>query len=222
MDKELEIKKIIYALGFCNFEELSEENFKENIVNIFREKYRDSYRYDTGATKGVLLFPKFNFVIKIPFSGRWCYTDEEGDYFEEFCGTNNGDWNYCNSEVDTFREAQKNGIAECFLELKELTRIDNYPIYIQEYVSEIYCNSDDSCSSHTEDDIKKVKEICEDNYYDCFNTNWLGDVLNYYGKKVCESLLEFLEFMGINDLHGANLGYINKRPVIIDYGDFYD
>ena len=33
-------------------------------------------------------------------------------------------------------------------------------------------------------------------------------------------LLEFIRTVGINDLHDGNIGYIENRPVLVDYSSF--
>ena len=37
---------------------------------------------------------------------------------------------------------------------------------------------------------------------------------------MCSELLTFCEVENIDDLHNENIGYVDNRPVIIDYGNF--
>jgi len=45
--------------------------------------------------------------------------------------------------------------------------------------------------------------------------------LEYYGKEMYEALTQFCEDYEINDLHSGNIGSVDGRPVIIDYGGYF-
>lgn len=224
-NREEEIKEILNALNKCSFYDLTEETFYEDIVEVFKEKYHKPFNHASGATKGVLIFNNFGFVIKIPFVGEYEseYDEDTNDYnsyVEYYEGADSEDgWDYCEVEVNRYEEALQYHVSNCFLKIEKIAEIRNYSIYIQPIATALD-ESDESNSTHTQDDIDKVCKICEDNYYDCFCSEWLGDAFNYYGEEVCKRLLDFLETEAIGDLHRGNIGYIGIQPVILDYADF--
>ena len=211
MQNEKELNAILDALKMGDYEDLYDTIFYENVVRPFKEKYKQHFYYDYGATKGVLVFKELWFVIKIPFTGN-CD--------EEFYGADvpNGR-DYCQAEQEKYWEAEKEGLAECFAKTEQIAKIDGHPIYIQEFACMF--NSSDDTSTHTKEDMEKVESYCGDDY-DCFNSAWLSDVLNYFGETIFYKLMRFIDTFDIRDLHGGNLGYIGMRPVLVDYSSFND
>lgn len=207
-----ELDEILDALEFGDYYNLSDNVFYDQIVCPFKSKYKKTFFYDYGATKGVLAFKELGFVIKIPFI---CNDDYE------FSGAEceNG-WDYCQVEVDKFSMANISGLQDCFAETKYIASIGGYPIYIQEYATMF--NQGELSSCHNEEDMKKVKSLCSSNNYDCFNTAWLSDVFNFFGEKMFYKLMNFIEDCDIRDLHNGNIGYIGMRPVLVDYSSYND
>jgi hypothetical protein len=210
MEREKEVNEILDALRNCDFEELIECVFWEKIVGPFKEKYKKPFTYEAGATKGVLMFKDLGFVIKIPFVG------DNDDYFYG-SGYSDG-WNYCQTEEKRFEFAKEYGLDQCFLELKYIGHIDNYPIYLQEYISEV--GGGIHYASYSDKERNEMTDRCEGSGYNCFNPNWLLDAFKYYGEEIFYKLLRFIDDYDIDDLHGANLGYQNGQPLIIDYASF--
>jgi hypothetical protein len=91
---------------YCTFAtDLCSNNFYEDIVAPLEAAgCFNNWTYDSGATKGVLIFGDENFVIKIPFCG---YVDDEAGHWEDSRGNyrhsyetgastkiNNEDWSW--------------------------------------------------------------------------------------------------------------------------------
>lgn len=214
-----DLDEILEALSYGTFDENDEADFYPAVIQPFSEKYKKPFDYATGATKGVLIFEQLGFVIKIPF----CRNSEDYDDYYECCNyftgadTDNG-WDYCEAEADKYQRAEEEGISMCFAKTEKIEEIDGYPIYMQELAS-IYKNVDYQ-SSHTEEDSRQVNSICDSNNFYIFNIEWLSDAFHFYGEKVFHKLLEFIRTVGINDLHDGNIGYIENRPVLVDYSSF--
>ena len=214
-----DLDEILEALSYGTFDENDEADFYPAVVQPFSEKYKKHFDYATGATKGVLIFEQLGFVIKIPF----CRNSEDYDDYYECCNyftgadTDNG-WDYCEAEADKYQRAEEEGISMCFAKTEKIGEIDGYPIYMQELAS-IYKNVDYQ-SSHTEEDSRQVNSICDSNNFYIFNIEWLSDAFHFYGEKIFHKLLEFIRTVGINDLHDGNIGYIENRPVLVDYSSF--
>ena len=223
-------KEIMDALLNCDFNDLfndecnDDDCFCYNVYEPFKEKYKGEVSYATGATKGVLIFPDLNFVIKIPFK----YGDEHNSYDEcddnyysdMYCGADcpNG-WDYCEVETIKYENAEEYDVQDCFAKTELLGTIKDYPIYKQELAT-IYTNADSSTSSHTKEDEEKVEKYCDQHRYDCFNTDWLSDAYVYFGEEKFYNLMAYIQDYNIEDLHSHNIGYIGMRPVLVDYSSF--
>ena len=215
---ENEIKEILNALNNCNFEDLDEYNFND-LVNDFEEKYHKSFRASNGATKGVLIFEDYDFVIKIPFS--YC----DGD---KLCGadeTEAGDeWNYCEQESIRYKLAEKAGFGEIFLKTELLDCINFYPIYIQQYATILSTldntEYEENYSSSKDLDRKIVKNINDEENFDCLDEDWESDLLVKYGIDKFKKFKEYIKENYIIDLRRANIGYVEKNPVLVDYAGF--
>lgn len=219
-----ELEEILNALQYCYFGENCDIDFYYDVVEPFTDHYHKPFSYDKGATKGVLIFEQLNFVIKIPFTSSGDeeeYYNEDGernyDSYEYFCGADaDEEWNYCEAEAIKFTRAKEEGLGICFAETRKITEIDCYPIYIQEF-AKIFSYGE---SKHTKEDETKVNSICNSKDFSVFNLEWLSDALVFFGEEIFYKLVDFIKRLGINDLHNANLGYINDRPVLVDYSSF--
>lgn len=214
---ENELREILDALHDCYFDELDDYTFDESVVAPFNDNYKKPFKTASGASKGVLIFPNFGFVIKIPFI--FC----DGD---EMCGACDGvhDWDYCSQEVCRYEMAEEEGFGDIFLETDLLGEVNNHPIYIQPY-AEVLSKIDGSeyDSKHrsgTDMDRTFVKEIDDAENYDTLNSMWEADLLVRYGIEKFKSFKKYIKDNWINDLRDENIGYIGKNPVLIDYAGF--
>ena len=214
---ENEIREILDALHDCYFDELDDYTFDESIVAPFKDNYKKPFRAANGATKGILIFPDFGFVIKIPFI--FC----DGD---EMCGAQDGvnAWDYCSQEVCRYEMAEEEGFGDIFLETDLLGEVNNHPIYIQPYVEVLSkidgSEYDSKHRSGTDMDRTFVKEIDDAENYDTLNSMWEADLLVRYGIEKFKSFKKYIKDNWINDLRDENIGYIGKNPVLIDYAGF--
>lgn len=212
--KKERLQEILNALEDSEFEALNDCCFYEQVVVPFKKNYTKSFSYDTGATKGVLIFPDLDFVIKIPFT----YTEDD----EEFCGADDSGagWNYCEVEEIKYQKAGTFGIKDCFAETILIGRISNYPIYAQEKAV-IFTKEGSPSPKKSEEEYERIEDMC-DGMGECFNRVWLSDAFDYFGEKIFYGLLSFIDDYNISDLHDGNIGYIGMRPVLVDYSSFND
>lgn len=54
------------------------------------------------------------------------------------------------------------------------------------------------------------------------NEIWISTIISLYGKKKCKQLCDFVQKNKINDLHNSNIGYLNHKPVILDFSGYYE
>jgi len=215
---DTEIKEILNALDYCFLDELDQDSFEMDVVCCFEDHYKKPFNWDNGATKGVLIFKNYGFVIKIPFT----YCDGC-----ELCGAYEGDtdWDYCSQEENRYLKAKKNGLSQIFLQTSCIGEVDEHPIYIQliaEPLDKIDYN-DSRKSNHSKssrDEIKVVKMINEENDYSWINGLWEADVFTMYGGKYYHRFKKYIKDNCINDLRDANVGYVGLKPVILDYAGF--
>ena len=163
------------------------ENFFDN---LFKEnKFEEPYEYTEGATKFIIIFPKQEIVIKIPYEGKFrpnygYYEDElifdemvfkgKSHYFN-FVPYRNADqllydnsifinnrWDYCLTEVIFYnRIIKKSGYSNFFMKTNNLCSTkDNFPIYFQKQI--ITLNSDDAHSIESSISEKSLNYLREE------------------------------------------------------------
>ena len=207
-----QVYKIIKENCSLKSVDLTESNV-ENII-IPQMKAVD-YDWKSGMTKFVFIFPNTDFVIKLPFCGAY---DEEAGFYE-FCGGWDGSWDYCETEMELYKNAIKRGVEKCFAKTTSIGAIDNYPLYMQEKA--IIWGDIHNRKDYEKEKTKLIREKCSNHkYYCCFHDCWLSDFLDYYGNTMFEQFMDFIEDYRIEDLHSDNLGYIDGRPVVVDYASF--
>lgn len=214
---ENEIREILDALHEGYFDELDQYSFDDDVLYPFRDAYKKPFKAANGATKGVLIFPDFGFVIKIPFI--FC----DGD---EMCGAQDGvnAWDYCSQEACRYEMAEEEGFGDIFLETDLLDTVNNHPIYIQPY-AEVLSKLDGQTydSNHRSGidvDRTLVKEIDDAENYTMLDSRWEVDLLVKYGIEIFKKFKKYLKDNWINDLRDENIGYVGKNPVLIDYAGF--
>lgn len=235
--------------NYTFYEDFSKEDEHDliNSLNGIKELDDIEWRIDTGISKLVIIFVNQDFVIKIPFSGRYDFScNYENDYCEEcdgdceFCeyglqqyhlfdGAYSIDekdpeieWDYCRMEVEFYQKAREMDIDFCLAETRLLGKINGYPIYTQTKADVYASNWSTYSCRHSEEQRKAMKDYCHTHKGNCFNSNWLIDLRNAYGDKVFLTFMDFIEKTKIEDLHNGNVGYIGDCPVLIDYSDYKD
>lgn len=217
-----DIKEIVDALSYACFDDLdgAEDGFYDFIVSSFKNHYFKSFTSETGASKGVLIFAKLGFVIKIPFKMY--------DGFDLYGANLDGDddWDYCSQEVNRYTAAENEGLQDVFLKTEYLTSIDGHPIYIQPFATILKdmnyneYNYHNSCSS--KEDKNSADALNMQNGFAGLHEVWDGEVYKKYGKEFYIKLKTFIKNFDINDLRTANIGYWHNNPVLIDYAGYYE
>ena len=230
---------------YCTLDEnLCTGTFYEQVVSPLEDAgcFND-WTFDSGVTKGVLIFGELDYVIKIPFyceyyEGEGGYYDEEDNWIEGedgcpsgypfggievegFCQEN--PWDYCETEVARYTVAERNNMEEHFAKTWLIGNVNHWPVYAQ-----IKCCMYDSDSSrttrskrnYTEEDRKSVEKYIEAPGVDITEAEWLIDFLYYWGPERLSAFISFCEEWFIDDLHRGNLGYICGVPCLVDYSSY--
>lgn len=221
-------KSILNMLSCTNLydgKEFHEGNNEDVLIPI--ADFLPNFDYAHGATKLVIIPDKTDYVIKIPYTGFFeiedGWEDTDGEYYEENeeytpyegAGDEGYPWDYCWNEVRRYEIAEEEGLEKYFAKTEFVGMVRGYPIYVQEKCT-TYRNKKNYHSKEEQDTTSKVCGNWKD-----VNLNWLTDFRLYYGDK---ELLRFANFIRNNyyddDLRDENIGYINDRPVLIDYSGF--
>lgn len=226
------LKEIIKALEKCDIgNTLYFEDCEYRIFSYLKSQNL-KFKYFSGATKLVLLFENCDYVIKIPFTGsseEVSYYNEE--YHEEYsdysyvdfsnAGDNCGEWDYCEIESNNYKLAKEEDLKICFAGTSKLTTINGYPIYIQKRIKRFGNNY--SLAGVNLKEFETIEKTCQNvGYYNTSFHFWIREVIKLYGKNFADRLLIFLKECKINDLRGDNIGYLDNKPVLVDYAGFHD
>ena len=181
-------------------------------------------------------------------NGEICYDSkyrfEKFEYADNDSGVGSS-WDYCEQEAIIYNRAVALGIGDMFAGTIKIADVHNYPIYASER-AESYSHVDFGSTSSSEtvrniftpinhnypadSDLYKIGEQfieeCEETEEfsspDRMNLEFLGYMINYYGKGKVRTLCEFLFENRLNDFHSSNIGFIGDRPVLIDYSGFFE
>ena len=209
-------KEILSVLEkYCELDEdLCEGSFYDKVVRPLElsGKFND-WTYDSGVSKGVLIFGELDFVIKIPFYCEWI--EEEGFYNSQdewvceydagpsgcpFCGVevegycHKNPWDYCETEAYRYFEAQKQGMEGYFAKTWFIGEVNGgWPIYAQTRANMYY--SADSYESRSRrqysdgerDTVKSIQNATR--FY--VDDIWLMDFVAYYGEEELKNFILF-------------------------------
>ena len=201
-----------YSAGF------SEEDAEIFLESIWYEGM-PNYDYQIGATKLVIIPTDLDYVIKIPYN----LATHFGEYFD-FNGLPKGFDDYCQYELSLYEIAEAEGWEELFLPIEYIGEYKGIPVYVQQKAEEYLC----CYINYASEDSRKIVENKrkEDRYYLSLSLpfDWVAccvDVL-----KSIEKVREFFRFLEntkiSRDLHRSNIGYFNNKPIIIDYGGYFE
>ena len=166
------------------------EYHKNFFDNLFKEnKFDEPREYTEGATKFIIIFPKQEIVIKIPYEGSFrlkrAYREcelifdermfkEQSPYFDFVPYRNanrllydndisiNNRWDYCLTEIIFYNKViKKSGYSNFFMKTNKLCSTkDNFPIYFQKQI--ITLNSDDAHSIESSISEKSLNYLREE------------------------------------------------------------
>lgn len=230
---------------YCRLEEdLSEGEFYYLVVEPLENAKcfpEGAWTYDSGVTKGVLIFDDLDYVIKIPFYCEWLEGDgyydsednwvcecEEGPSGYPFGGCqvegyiHDNDWDYCETEQYRYLEAEKANMEEYFAKTWFLASVNDWPIYAQ--TKACMFRSEDSRTTRSKrnytDKEHETARAVMDNEHFYVNKEWVMDFIAYYGVDRLVAFIKFCDEQLIDDLHDGNLGYICGIPCLVDYSSF--
>lgn len=218
----------------CHLDNNEELYGISDLENLLIEKRINSYSIEKGITKIVLIPDNKDYVIKIPITKiayREFFYDNEEYHKGNFIVEDNVGGDYCKKEEEIYNSIDEE-IKKMFAETKFLTEINELPIYIQEKIDfsfstkdKIYFNPDVFPSDRKSDmDIKTIvnSKLSSKGIYNFgrLKTKFCYDIIMNYGVDKFLLLMREIDFWKIEDLHEANIGYKNYKPIIFDYSGF--
>lgn len=194
--------------------ELLNKQFSNRVIEwdeIAEFANKHHLRFDAGETRYCIFSPKWDMVLKIP----------------RFENVND---DYSALEVENYQQAKAQGLERIFLESGLLTTLScGCPIYWQtkftcSHASMNYCEE-----NHLKKQFEryfrspiylKVKKCMPDDRR--YNDVWLFRAYQLYGKQFFKKLCVFFEENDIKDLHANNVGWLNGKPIILDYAGYHE
>ena len=179
-------------------------------LDEFADNHRRHVVISSGETRYAVIFKHENFVLKIP---RYGYCKED----------------YCQAEIRAYESAKKFHVERILLpiELYHTTTagiaIYKQPKYSFSTSEGVYNRGYSSYLDrrnipHHKSIIRKITRECYDGCR--ISEQWMARVLQLYGKKFCRSFEAWTIENDVNDLHNSNTGWLDNKPIILDYAGY--
>ena len=179
-------------------------------LDEFADNHSRHIIISSGETRYAVIFKHENFVLKIP---RYGYCKED----------------YCQAEIRAYESAKEFRVERILLPI-ELYHTTTTGIAIYKQPKYSFSTSDgtynrnyDTYLSHRNTPnhkliVRRVTRECYDGRR--ISEQWMARVLQLYGKKFCRSFEAWTHENSVNDLHNSNTGWLNNKPIILDYAGF--
>lgn len=188
------------------------------LCNYLRQKLAENFhvRMENGYSKYVLYFNDYPFVLKMDS------IDSDGNRGGE-----------CEREVELYEKAVGLGLEKFFPKTELFCYLGDVPIVIQEKVDFADCNIPSAKAYEIERIARsalhqklcyKIMDYLRENAdfrVRNISSRWLSACVRLYGKKTVFELEKFIIDNRINDLHGNNVGWLNSKPVILDFSGYW-
>lgn len=197
------------------------KNFRPwNVKKALEAMHVQNVEVHSGATQ-ICLVPKYeDYVIKLP------YYDEELTF------------DPCKNSIIFYNKAKEFGVTDILLEVKKYHNKMSGNEFIETYRQPKFkvshddyeCDraneteSDNFWKRYDEDEefSKKLVDLKWEFYDGKVPLMWLYKAVQWYGWEFMENVAEWTNENGVNDLHSANVGYMeNGQPIIIDYAGYW-
>ena len=202
------VDELISVLENCdaNDDEISD------CLDEFANSHRRDITISSGETRYAVIFKRDNFVLKIP---RYEYENCKEDY--------------CQVEIRAYESAKKFRVERILLPIElYYTTSTGIAIYKQPKYSfstsegeynrgyNTYLNNRNTPRHRPI--VRKVTSECYEGHR--ISAQWMARVLQLYGKKFCRSFEAWTVENNVNDLHNSNTGWLNNKPIILDYAGY--
>ena len=180
-------------------------------LDEFEEAHRHEIRIGSGETRYAVIFKHDDFVLKIP---RYGYCKED----------------YCQAEIHAYESAKKFRVERILLPI-ELYHTTTTGIAVYKQPKYSFSTSDGEYNHNYDvyldhrNTPNRRKPIVAKITNECYDggrisRRWMARVLQLYGKKFCRSFEAWTIENQVNDLHNNNTGWLNNKPIILDYAGY--
>lgn len=218
--------EILNLLSGYSFERFCDKPifYEQDAPNFARflkhKKDFTNFKMFSGASKCVIIPADKDYVIKIPFTGGYYEADDcEGDIYEEFTEAEEDEgWNYCLVESSRYDITKALNVNQFFVPtifIGYTNDKNKYPIYVQPKC-DVY-----AYHSHETSIEEREKTLDLIDSRQGLPLDWLTLARLVYGENSLMKLLNFLEDYEWSDLRDENIGFIDGKPIIFDYSDFF-
>ena len=183
---------------------------------LIRHFDRATFEVASGVTKVAIILPKEQKVIK--FSSDEAYHDEATVEYKVYQDAVKENLAFLFPYTELFYTAVSEKTGECKF------------FYIQDMISFAVCDISPAieakyshqCRTVTDEMVKKVRNgFYHGGVYDRqLNKLWVKMVICLYGKRVAMKLEKFTCKHHINDLHVGNIGFLNNKPILLDFSGY--
>ena len=182
-----------------------------------------------GISKIVFYFEELpNMVLKVPVRGHtYLLENNFGDLetVEEklfdsavYLDGDEYNWDYCYAEMLLYNSAKRYMVEDFFLPLTFLGTSKKIPVYCQPFVK---VSTDGVIVSHGQ--IKSGRDMGKKTQTEIvLSGRAIAKFVQTHGEKDTERFLKFINSKEIEDLHSQNMGMLDGKVVLIDYGGYRD
>lgn len=179
-------------------------------LDEFESAHRREICIGSGETRYAVIFKHDNFVLKIP---RYGYCKED----------------YCQAEIRAYESAKEFHVERILLPV-ELYHTTTTGIAIYKQPKYSFSTSDGEYNRCYDSYLNRrntpyhrpiVRKITNECYNgERISRRWMARVLQLYGKKFCRSFEAWTMENQVNDLHNSNTGWLDNKPIILDYAGY--
>lgn len=182
-----------------------------------------------GISKIAFYFEELpDMVLKVPVRGHTyllennfgdleTVKEEPFDSAVDFYG-DQYNWDYCYAEMLLYNSAKRYMVEDFFLPLTFLGTSKKIPVYCQPFVK---VSTDGVAVSH--DQIKSGKDMGKKTQTGVvLSGRAIAKFVQTHGERDTERFLKFINNKEIEDLHSQNMGMLDGKVVLIDYGGYRD
>ena len=165
------------------------------------------------------------------FSGetRYCIIGKGWDFVLKISRFDNVRDDYNAIEFANYENSCKLGIEKIFLKMWKFGTLDcGLDIYAQVRYSFAHSNIDNKKERKMRKQTDKIRSCkiyrkSHENAYDGYriSNEWYARAYQIYGKQFMRKFERFTRDKRIGDLHTANVGYLGKMPIILDFAGYH-
>lgn len=174
------------------------------------------FNLESGASKNCLVFREEPFVVK--------WSINPSPFAEE---------DEAMKEVAIYQRAMEAGVEKFFPATAFLGKIGKIRFIIQSKVDYSVASMPYALRQKWESKYRNTSPRITAKVQKCMNKAacgrytrtlahvWMASALTLYGKRAVKEFCEFVIEERINDLHESNVGFLNGKPILIDFCGYY-